>query len=117
MSFKKLLVIFFLSLLATNVSFANYTTSDTTAVKSESAADVAKDTTITAKVKSLFMQKKIFGDKDIAAITISVETNNGVVSLSGTADNQAQIDNAIKIAKSVKGVKDVKSTVTVSVSN
>ena len=72
------------------------------------------DSLITSKVKGMFIQQKLFGDKEIAAITIKVETNNGVVSLSGTADNQEQIDNAIKIAKSIKGVKSVKSTVKIS---
>lgn len=70
------------------------------------------DSLITAKIKGLFIQKKLFTDKDIAAMSISVETNNGVVSLSGTASNVEQIDNAIKIARSVKNVKAVKSTVT-----
>jgi hyperosmotically inducible protein len=65
-------------------------------------------------VKGMFIQEKLFGDKDIAAITIKVETVDGVVSLSGTADNKQQADNAIKLAKSVKGVKDVKSTIEIS---
>jgi len=60
------------------------------------------------------MASMMFGDKDIAAFTIQAETNNGIVSLSGTADNQEQIQNAIKIAKKIKGVKEVKSTVIVS---
>jgi len=75
------------------------------------------DTLITAKVKGMFIQKKLFSNKDIAAMSISVETNNGVVTLSGTADNQAQINNAIKIAKSIKGVNDVKSTVAIQSAN
>jgi len=62
----------------------------------------------------MFIQQKLFGDKDVAAISIIVETNDGVVSLSGTADNQHQINNAIKIAKSIKGVKEVKSIVKIS---
>jgi len=73
-----------------------------------------EDAVITAKVKGMFIQQKLFGDKDISAITISVETNNGVVSLSGTSDSQQEINNAIKIAKSVKGVKEVKSTIKIS---
>ena len=72
------------------------------------------DTIITAKIRGMFLQKKLFGDKDVAAISINVETNNGVVSLSGTADNKKQIDNAIIIAKSVSGVKKVSSSVALS---
>lgn len=74
------------------------------------------DTLITAKIKGLFIQQKLFGDKDVAAMSISVETNNGVVSLSGTADNQAQIDNAIRLAKSVNGVKRVTSSIKLNTS-
>lgn len=72
------------------------------------------DAYITSKVKGMFIQQKLFGDKDVAAMTIKVETQDGVVSLSGNADNQDQIDNAIKIAKAVVGVKDVKSSVNIS---
>ena len=72
------------------------------------------DTLITAKVKGMFIQQKLFGDKDVAAMTIQVETNNGVVTLGGTADNQAQADNAVKIAKTVSGVKEVKSNIKIS---
>ncbi len=72
------------------------------------------DAMITAKIKGKFIQQRLFGDQDVAAMSINVETNNGVVSLSGTADNQAQIDNAVTIAKEVRGVKEVKSTITVA---
>jgi hyperosmotically inducible protein len=72
------------------------------------------DAFITAKIKGLYLQQKVFGDADIAAMSISVETNDGKVSLSGTADTAAQIDNAIRLAKSVKGVASVVSTVKLS---
>jgi hyperosmotically inducible periplasmic protein len=72
------------------------------------------DALITAKIKGLFLQQKLFGNKDIAAMTIKVETNNGQVLLSGTADNNNQIDTAIKLAQSISGVKNVKSTVQIS---
>jgi len=74
---------------------------------------IVADTIISAKVRGMFIQKKLFGDKDVAAISINIETNNGTVSLSGTADNKKEIDNAIIIAKSVSGVKSVNSSVTV----
>jgi hyperosmotically inducible protein len=67
-----------------------------------------EDMATTAKIKGLFIKEKLFGDKDIAAINISVETNNGVVYLTGDVDNNAQIENAIKIIKQdVKGIKKV----------
>jgi hyperosmotically inducible periplasmic protein len=69
------------------------------------------DVAITAKIKGLFIKEKLFGEKDIAAMGITVETNNGVVYLTGNADNSQQIKNAIKIAGSVSGVKKVDSRV------
>jgi hyperosmotically inducible periplasmic protein len=72
------------------------------------------DSLITAKVKGMFIQKKLFSHNDIAAMTIHVETNNGIVYLSGTATNQEQINNAIHIAKSIKGVKGVESHVVIN---
>ena len=69
------------------------------------------DMAITAKVKGKFMEQKLFTDKDISALGISVETINGVVHLDGTVDNSLQADNAVKIAKSVSGVKSVESRI------
>ncbi len=66
------------------------------------------DTTITAKVKGAFLREKIFGDKPISVMGIAVETKNGVVFLTGSVENKAQIKEALKLAKSVKGVKTVK---------
>lgn len=74
------------------------------------------DLAITAKVKGMFIREKLTG-KDIPAISISVETTNGVVYLSGTVSNQAQIDNAISIAKTISGVKNVESTIKIETSN
>ena len=72
------------------------------------------DMLITSKIKGLYIQEKLFGDKDISAMSIHVETKNGDVYLTGTSDNQKQADNAIIIAKSVSGVKSVKSDIKVN---
>lgn len=72
-----------------------------------------KDAYTTAKVKGSFLREKLFGDKPVSAFTIHVETKNGVVHLTGTAESKEQIATAIKIAKGIKGVSDVKSTVEV----
>lgn len=70
------------------------------------------DTSITAKIKGLFIRGKLMG-REIAPIGVHVETNNGVVYLSGTVDNQEQADNAVQLAKSVNGVKKVLSRIEV----
>ncbi len=72
---------------------------------------VFSDMAITAKVKSAFMKEKIFGDKDVSVMSVSVETKNGVVYLSGTTDNEKQTQNAIKLAQAVSGVTRVESTI------
>ena len=71
------------------------------------------DAYITAKVKGAFLRDKVFGDEPIDVIGIHVETKNGVVHLTGTAETKAQEENAVKLAKAVKGVKEVKSTVVI----
>lgn len=65
------------------------------------------DTAITAKVKGTFIREKIFGN-DISPL-IKVETNNGIVYLSGNVNNAREITNAVTLAKTVNGVKHVES--------
>ncbi len=63
------------------------------------------DTWITTKVKS-----SLLADSDVAGLNIEVETLNGVVTLSGRVDQQAQIQNATRIAREIEGVTDVRTT-------
>lgn len=82
---------------------------DATQLTIASSKQPFSDISITAKIKGMFIKEKLFSNNDIAAMTISVETNNGVVYLTGTADSKKQAENAEKIAKSVAGVKSVNS--------
>lgn len=84
---------------------------NTSRLNVKSSKQPLTDSYITAKVKGKFIQKKVFTSSEVAAMSIKVETNNGIVLLSGTADNVDQINNAIEIARSVSGVKQVKSSV------
>jgi len=59
------------------------------------------------------MREKVFGDKPIDVMGIKVETKDGTVMLTGTADSDAQITTAVDLAKKIKGVNDVQSKVTV----
>lgn len=72
------------------------------------------DMMTTAKAKGLLIREDIFGTKDIASLGLSVETNNGVVYLTGTVDNKDQINNAIKLIEGMKGVKKVEYRVSKS---
>lgn len=60
------------------------------------------DTWITTKVKS-----SLLADSDVAGLDINVDTLNGVVTLKGEVDDQAQIEEATRIAREIEGVTNV----------
>ena len=74
----------------------------------KSAGDAVGDTVITGKVKAALL-----ADSNVKGTDISVETNQGDVTLSGTAASQAQIDDAVRIARGIDGVKNVENKLTV----
>lgn len=74
----------------------------------ESVGAYVDDTGITTLVKSRF-----FEDKDVAGTSISVETLNGTVMLSGFAKNSLERTKAEIIARGVKGVKSVKNEIAI----
>lgn len=84
-----------------NAVFAQPTTlaANDTVQKTEEAVS---DTWITSKVKS-----SLIANKDINGTSIKVETNKGVVSLSGTVKTDSERDLAIQTTKGIKGVKAV----------
>ncbi|WP_432322417.1 molecular chaperone OsmY [Yersinia enterocolitica] len=64
--------------------------------------DYMGDSAATAKVKSALLEEKTLKSTDI-----SVETNHGVVTLTGFVTSQAEAETAVDIAKNVEGVKSV----------
>lgn len=66
------------------------------------AEEAVSDTWITSKVKSTFL-----ADDSISGLDIKVETNKGVVSLSGVVPSDAERDLAVQKAKTIKGVHAV----------
>jgi hyperosmotically inducible protein len=66
------------------------------------------DTVITTKVKA-----DLFKEPELSAMAIHVETEKGVVMLSGFVDSKADADKAVRLAKSVEGVTQVKSAIKV----
>lgn len=74
----------------------------------ESVGAYVDDTGITTLVKSRF-----FEDKDVAGTSISVETLNGTVMLSGFAKSNLERNKAETIARAVSGVKSVKNEISV----
>ena len=70
--------------------------------QSQSVGEYIDDAAITAAVKS-----KILMEKGLSTFDISVESRDGVVTLTGSADSRANVDKAGRVAQSVKGVKRV----------
>ena len=73
--------------------------------ENEGAADATAtepDAWLTAKIQS-----KYFMDSDVKGHDINVDTQNGVVTLNGTVDNEAQRTQAVAIARNTDGVKNV----------
>lgn len=66
------------------------------------------DASITTTIKARFV-----GNKDVAALSIKVETLNGVVMLSGFAKNQTEKDTAEGLARNVNGVKAIRNEIVV----
>jgi osmotically-inducible protein OsmY len=67
-----------------------------------STGDVIDDSLITTKVKSSFV-----ADSTVSALDISVETNQGVVTLTGLVTNETERQRAVQIARETSGVKQV----------
>jgi hyperosmotically inducible protein len=69
---------------------------------------VAADTAITTKVKAGLVK-----EPDLESLGIHVETEKGVVMLSGFVNSKAEADKAVQVAKGVDGVTSVKSAIKV----
>jgi osmotically-inducible protein OsmY len=66
--------------------------------------DTHDDMTVSTEVKIA-----LIGDRELGSFRIDTRTDHGVVTLSGTVDNQREVDRAVSVAKKVKGVRSVKS--------
>jgi hyperosmotically inducible protein len=76
--------------------------------KTDAAKEVVSDSVITTKIKADFA-----GDKQVSAMSIKVDTDKGVVTLSGNAKTKEEADKAASIAKNTKGVVSVKNDIKV----
>ena len=77
---------------------------DTKTTAYEESETPVTDTWITTKVKA-----DLLVTEEVKGLDINVSTTNGVVTLAGLLDSQAQHDKAIAVAKGIKGVKSVES--------
>jgi osmotically-inducible protein OsmY len=76
----------------------------TTTRTNSSSTGAMDDATVTARVKTVFIN-----DPAIAIARIDVETFKGVVTLSGRVKSKDEEAKAITLARTVRGVTDVKS--------
>jgi hyperosmotically inducible periplasmic protein len=70
--------------------------------------EVIDDSAITGKIKAEYAK-----DKTVSAMKIHVDTDKGVVTLTGRAKSNEEAAKAVQIAKTVHGVTAVKSEITV----
>ena len=66
------------------------------------------DSQITAKVKTAMAR-----DKEVSARRINVETQQGVVQLSGFAKSPQEAEHAVTLARSVQGVQSVRNDIVI----
>ena len=74
--------------------------------KAEQAVD---DASITAAIKA-----KIIAEPGLKVLKIDVDTKNGAVTLTGSADSMENVNRASQIANNVQGVKSVENRLAVS---
>jgi osmotically-inducible protein OsmY len=72
--------------------------------KEQTISETIDDASITAQVKMTLLYHR-----STSALKTKVETQNGVVTLTGEAKNAAEANLATKLAKDVNGVKEVKN--------
>jgi osmotically-inducible protein OsmY len=74
----------------------------------QAIADATADARITAAIKG-----KLIASRDLSALSISVNTTGGIVTLSGTVPSTDAISKAMLLAMETDGVKEVVSTLQV----
>lgn len=77
------------------------------ATGSSEAAGAAAERAIDDSVITTKAKTALLGDNRVKGSEIHVETNRGVVVLTGTVENQAQIDEATRLVRRIDGVKNV----------
>lgn len=91
-----------------NVDQAAQTAGNAVGKAATDTGQALTDTAITSKVKAA-----IFAEPGLKSLQINVETNDGMVTLTGTVNSQGNSDKAVTIARNVDGVKGVSNRLTV----
>ncbi len=99
----------FVAVMAAGAAFAQVP--DVAPTPNPSVAPAVDDAAITSKV-----QAALVADSALKDMEVTVETNDGVVTLNGTAAARDQISRALSVARSVDGVKSVTNILAVRTS-
>jgi hyperosmotically inducible periplasmic protein len=78
----------------------------------QAISDATADARTTAAIKS-----KLLASRDLSALSISVNTTGGIVTLSGTVNSSEDISKAMLLAMDTDGVREVVSTLQVKAKN
>jgi hyperosmotically inducible protein len=84
-------------------------TGDATEQAAKKTGQVMTDAEITSAVKT-----KLLADKQVGGLKIDVDTDHGVVTLTGPVASTAEKTQALHLARQTKGVKKVVSKLTIS---
>ena len=68
----------------------------------ERTGDYISDAALTTKIKTALVT-----EGELSALDINVDSNEGVVTLRGTVDNEAQVDLAERVVEDLDGVKGI----------
>jgi len=91
---------------AQNTREAGTNLADTAREKTADTRTAMSDTMITTKVKA-----EMAADPVVKAMDVHVETQRGIVMLSGFVPTKAEADKAVEVARKVEGVQEVKSSI------
>lgn len=94
--------------LAVPAAFAQAPATTTTTTTAQGAAHTASDAAITTAVKT-----KLTADRTVGGLKIDVDTDKGVVTLSGPVRSAAERSRALRLARNTRGVTSVVDKLTV----
>jgi osmotically-inducible protein OsmY len=80
--------------------------------KAREAGQAISDATADARTTGA-IKAKLLGSKELSALSISVNTTDGVVTLSGSVNSMEEISKAVLLAMDTEGVREVVSTLQV----
>lgn len=73
-----------------------------------SAGTTIDDSWITTRIKS-----KLAADPDVRKMNVSVQTDEGIVTLTGRAENETERQEAVKLTRNAEGVLSVRDLIEV----